>query len=458
MAQFQYTAVNSAGKKLSGIIGAATEDDARKQLNTFGISLLAIQKEAETSAQSVTQEAGTSAELPKFEFEAFDKLGKKVLGTIPASSRYKAFKRLMDEYQFEVSYVVPLGTSEEEKVKAKAEDLSALKAEYEAANKTTDKEVIAEQKISEQFEVERKSLLSKVDFILSKIKEMLVSYQDELTPESHKLIQGYVDKLLRIKSSTNLDYIEATSEELLKKVQDQELFLHKEKMTGQRDKLKFEAQKMMVELHRKPTEGKDISENIEALQTRFGSSENPLLKGIANWLTRFIPTPEEKEIKAKIATVSREIWTYRKIAWTSPASTKEEARQSIKTLEEERTRLKQELKDKIQARKQEEGGDEIQEPLITEEINHFLAWLLGFYLAAYFLSYYFVAKAVPGDSLLPGNFNLLSSEMLRHLLLSVFLWHIVLKLRLDYLRFKPWANWLVLPLGLVLNAGLVFNL
>ncbi len=87
-----------------------------------------------------------------------------------------------------------------------------------------------------------------------------------------------------------------------------------------------------------------------------------------------------------------------------------------------------------------------------------MAWLLGFYLAAYFLSYYFVAKAVPGDGLLPGNFNLLSSEILRHLLLSVFLWHIMLKLRLDYLRFKPWANWLVLPLGLVLNAGLVFNL
>lgn len=458
MAQFQYTAVNNAGKKLSGIIGAATEDEARKQLNTFGISLLAIQKESDTVEQSVTKEAGTSTSLPKFEFEAFDKLGKKVLGTIPASSRYKAFKRLMDEYQFEVSYVVPVGVSEEERNKAKGEDLSALKNEYEAQNKVTDKEVIAEQKVSEQFEAERKSLLAKVDFILAKIKELFASYQEELTPESRKLIQSYTDKLLRIKSSTNLDYIEATSEELLKKVQDHELFLHKEKMTGQRDKLKFEAQKMMVELHRKPSGAKDISENIEDFQSKFLSSENPLLKGLANWLTRFIPTPEEKELKAKIATVSREIWTYRRIAWTSPASTKAEARQSLHTLEEERTRLKQELKTKIHERKQEEKTDEVVEPLITEEINHFLAWLLGFYLAAYFLSYYFVTKAIPGGSPLPGNFNLLSSEMLRHLLISVFLWHIILKLRLDYLRFKPWANWVVIPLGLVLNAGLVFNL
>src|SRR3989338_8991359 len=122
MAQFQYTAVNSSGKKLSGLIGAASEEDARKQLNTFGISLLAIQKTAETAPQTVTKEAGTTAELPKFEFEAFDKAGKKVMGTIPASSRYKAFKRLMEEYQFEVSYVVGLGASEEERAKAKAEE------------------------------------------------------------------------------------------------------------------------------------------------------------------------------------------------------------------------------------------------------------------------------------------------------------------------------------------------
>ena len=120
------------------------------------------------------------------------------------------------------------GAGEEEKVKAKGEDLSALKAEYEVRNKETDKEVIEEKKISVQFEAERKNLLQKVDFILEKIKGLLVTNQDELTADSRKLIQGYIDKLLRIKSSTNLDYIQSTSEELLKKVQDQELFLHKE--------------------------------------------------------------------------------------------------------------------------------------------------------------------------------------------------------------------------------------
>ncbi|OGJ46148.1 hypothetical protein A3J23_00320 [Candidatus Peregrinibacteria bacterium RIFCSPLOWO2_02_FULL_48_14] len=458
MAQFQYTAVNNGGKKLSGLIGAATEEEARKQLNTFGISLLAIQKMAETAAQSVTQEAGTSDVLPKFEFEAFDKIGKKVLGTIPASNRYKAFKRLMDEYQFEVSYVVAAGATEEEKVKAKAEDLSALKAEYEAQNKVTDKEVIEEQKISTEFETQRKNLLQKVDFILEKIKGLLASYLNELTPESRKLIQGYIDKLLRIKSSTNLDYIQSTSEELLKKIQDQELFLHKEKMQSQRDTLKLESQKMMASLHERPVQLEGVAEKIEELQSKLGSSENPLFQGLANWLALFTPTPEEKELKTKIATVSRQIWTYRKIVWTTPAGAKEEARQSLNSLMEEKTRLKQELKNRIAARKRKSTNEEVPEPLITEEVNHFLSWLLAFYLAAYFVSYYSSAKVLPGGSPLPGDFNLLSSPLLRHILISVFLWHVILSLRLNTLRYKPWANWLVLPLGLVLNAGLVFNL
>jgi len=242
MAQFQYTAVNSIGKKLSGVIGAASEDDARKQLNTFGISLLAIEKTGETPMATVTQEPGTSSELPKFEFEAFDKMGRKVLGTIPASSRYKAFKRLMDEYQFEVSYVVPTGASEEDRLKAKQEGLAPLKAEYDAQSVKKGSEELAQEKLSADFEVKRQALLQKVDFILEKIKSLLAEYAADLKPESRKLIQGYLDKLLRIKSSTNLDYIEQTSEELLKKVQDQELFLTKEKMMGQRDHLKLEAQ------------------------------------------------------------------------------------------------------------------------------------------------------------------------------------------------------------------------
>ena len=154
----------------------------------------------------------------------------------------------------------------------------------------------------------------------------------------------------------------------------------------------------------------------------------------------------------------RQIWTYRKIVWQASASTKEEARQSLQSLLDERDRLKQELKEMVLARKQLTKADAEAEPLITEEVNHFLAWLLAFYLVAYFFSHYVSAKVFPGGNPLPGDFNLLSSETLRHLLLSVFLWHVLLSFRVEYLRYKAWGNLLVIPLGIVLNAGLVFNL
>jgi hypothetical protein len=456
MAQFQYTAVNSAGKKLSGVIGAASEDDARKQLNTFGISLLAIEKVGETPVASVTQEPGTSSELPKFEFEAYDKMGRKVLGTIPASNRYKAFKRLMDEYQFEVSYVVPSGASEEDRLKAKQEGLDALKAEYEAGAAKKSSEQVADEKQNAAFEAKRQDLLQKVDFILNKIKSLLGEFTNDLKPESRKLIQGYIDKLLRIKSSTNLDYIEQTSEELLKKVQDQELFLTKEKMLAERDHLRLEAQKMMAELHARPSEV-TLTQNIEEMHNKWVESTNPLLKGIGQFLARFIPTAEEKLLQQKISAIRREIWTYRKIVWTSPANIKTEAQTSLNTLTQERDRLLQELK-ALKRKRAEVSPEEIPEPLITEELTGFLGWLLAFYLGAYFIGVYVLAKSLPTGNPLPGGFNLLSSDLLRNLLLSIFVWYTVLSLRLEYLRYKPGATLLTLSLGAIVNAALVFNL
>ena len=109
MPQFQYTAVNSDAKKLNGVIGAESENDARKQLNTLGISVLSIKTIKDKAKVSVHSEK--TVNLKKYEFEAYDKTGRKIVGTIPASSRYKAFKRLMEEYEFEVSFVVHLNAT-----------------------------------------------------------------------------------------------------------------------------------------------------------------------------------------------------------------------------------------------------------------------------------------------------------------------------------------------------------
>lgn len=459
MAQFQYTAVNAGGKKLSGVIAAATEDEARKQLNVFGVSILEIKKTAETPTESVSKEPGTSEELSKFEFEAFDKAGKKIVGTIPASSRYKAFQRLVEEYAFEVAYVVPFGTSPEEKEKAKKEDLSILKAEYLENSKGKGLVVNESEEQNKIFEEKRLALLKKVDFILSKIKELVAKYDQDMKAENKKVIQSFIDKLLRIKSSTNLDYIEHVSEELLKKVQDQEIFLHKEKMGTEHSRIKMQTEQLMAELHSGKVEQKGISDDIETIYNKFEKSENKFLKGLSNFLQKFIPTPEEKELKNVLRSVSRQVWVFRKIWFMAPKEAKQEAYVSLQKIIEERNRLQEDLR-KLKAKRTEVKTEEEGpfEPLILEELNSFLGWLLAFYLVAYFLSYYFLAKLMPNPSLLPNNFNLLNSETLRYLLISVFVWYALFSFKLEYLKYQSWANGLVIGLGLILNAVLVFNL
>lgn len=463
MAQFEYTAVNAGGKKLSGLIAADNEEEARKQLGSLNISLLSIQKNAETPVDTSTKEPGTSVELPKYEFEAFDKSGKKVLGSIPASSRYKAFQRLVDEYGFEVSYVIQAGATAEDKEKAKHDDLSALKAEYLAQAKEKGSAVSPEENSNLEFEKKRAALLKKVDFILNKIKDILAQYSDEIKPENKKMIQEYVDKLLRIKSSTNLDYIEHTSEELLKKVQDQEIFLNKEKMVSQRSMIKLETQKMMADLHSGPTNQKDISDDIQKIQQQFSLSDNKFLKGISNYIQKFLPTPEEKEIQMEIKSANRELLIFTKIWLTSPKITKPEAYKSLKTVWDERKHLKESL----QALKKKKPAIEstietvtestgANEPLILEEINHFLGWLLSFYLLGYFVSNYVIAKSFANP--LPGGFNLLTSELLRYLLLSIFIWYSIFYIKLEFFKYKPWFNTFMLIFGILVNATLIFNL
>lgn len=456
MAQFAYTAVNQSGKKLSGIIGAQSLDQARKQLNTLGISVLNIQQNAESPAQTATKEPGTSKELGKFEFEAFDKTGKRVIGTIPASSRYKAFKRLMDEYQFEVSYVVAMGAGEAEKQQAKQEGLAVLKAEYDAQNKNSAQNEVSEQ--NQQFEKRRQALLKKVDYILAKIKELLTTYNAEIKAENKKIIQSYIDKLLRIKSSTNLDYIEHTAEELLKKVQDQELFLHKEKMAEASSKLKLETQQMLSELHTRPDTQKDISDDLEKIQNKLEGSQIKLFKGLSNYLERVLPSPEEKELKKTLHAVNRQVLTFWKLWLLAPKESKADAFQSLNKVREEKKRLTQEIKKnkKTPQVKKTTKEEKNKEPIILEEITHFLGWLLGLYIIAYFLSHYVSAKLV--QSTLPGGFNLLSSGTLRALLISVFVWYALLSLRLRYFSEARWVTGLTLGLAVVLNSVLLLNL
>ena len=451
MAQFQYNAVNQGGKRLSGLISANNEEEARQELNGLGISILSIQLVAVSQEQSQTKEATTTQELPRFEFEASDPHGRKVIGTIPAVSKEKAYMRLIEEYNFSVAYLVPKGASEEEKTAARKEDLSALLQK----NTPIPNGISAN---DEAFEVRRKALIERVNFILEKIKNILQLFDEEIRPERKKLIQEAMDKLLRIKNSTNLDYIQHHSELLLKAIQDQELFLHQEKMEKERSKVKFASQALLADLHSNPEPKKDLGDDLEKIHDRFAQSESRFIQGLGHFLEPYLASPEEKQLKEEIKRAKNQVWEYRKLWIKSPMETKEDAKMALDDAIKKETQLQAELKAvKRQRKALKNKEDGSHEPLITEELTQLIGFVLSFYLILYFASFYQVTKGFLESIPFFEGEELLASHWMKSFLLSIFLWYLVLSFRLIYLRYKSWANLVMLPIGLIANAVVLFN-
>ena len=252
---FSYTATNAEGKKLTGIINATSRDDAKQQLNLLGLSILEI-KTIE-SAPSANQAPTGTPELQKLQFEATDKNGKQIKGTIPAKAPLLAYKRLVEEYHFTVQTLGPLPADS---------SLDEIKNQYEVERHETKTEKLGIGKpLSEDpaFLMEKELLLKQIEEILQKVRAMLAQYETKISPEKRAEIEGTIDKLLRIKSSNNLDYIRHTCTELLKKVQDDEIFLTSVEHDQERSSVVIYSERMMLELQKAAAAKTDVGVQIQ---------------------------------------------------------------------------------------------------------------------------------------------------------------------------------------------------
>jgi hypothetical protein len=128
---FHYTAVSASGKKkVSGEIEGQDEKEARRKLNKMGFSILTIGLEILAP--------NTQGPVRNFEFEAKDKTGQRISGTVDALSREAAYDRLTHEFNFEVQSVYAVNLSPAEKKLALEEGVRTIlsakdqKAELEA--------------------------------------------------------------------------------------------------------------------------------------------------------------------------------------------------------------------------------------------------------------------------------------------------------------------------------------
>lgn len=459
--KFRYIAINQENKRLSGIISAKDEKAAREELSRLAFSIINLEKIEELSPEIEAEQKN-----PKYEFEAFDKYGKKIIGTIRAEHEYAAFKRLIEEYKFKVIYLCKEKASEEKKAATRENGVEILQARYEQEKEQEEKERPIDE-AEKAFEEERQKLMQQVTFVLSKIREVIENFRDEIKPQEKTNIKKLVNKLLRIKNSTNLEYIKKTSEELLRKIQDKEIYLHEEVMNKEKEKLALETQKMILDLESIETKksiGASLAANIKNWYSKFTKSSGARPKFITKIVSSLFKPftqakkhPEEIAKKQQIRKINKQIFAYVKLIFRSPKTYRQQITESIKTLFQERKKLKTELKTIRNIRKTEEKKLKSlhKDRGILQELNSFSGWLLFFYLAYYFIANYFLTKGL--DIEISWNFYFYDTTI-KYFIVFVFLFHAFTSTKLVFFRKSFIANFLLLPIPVILGVLVIFNL
>lgn len=462
MPKFRYIVINPENKQLSGTINAPDEKDAREELNQLGFSIISINQIDETQDQTADQQ-----NLVSFEFSATDKNLKHVAGTIQAEDSYSAYKRLVKEYIFEVEYLVDSNLPENKKIPERQKGVFELQNRMDQEEFTQQKSKMQEQMDLKEFEQKQQTLQLQVEFVLKKVKEMLDLYEPEMKPETKEKIRKLVDKILRIKSSTNLDYIRKSCEELLTFLQKEEIFLHQDARQRERTQMALEAKSMMMDLHRsKSSANQDLREQLINWREEHITNNQHVSFGesIINVFIDFIigfgeETVEIKNLRHSLAAVNQQFWQYLVLYYqSSEPEFKNEARRSLKKLWKERKNQKKGLKMLQKKLKEERKNRQDSTPWenFSQEILHFSGWLLAFYLIYYFVTNMLLTKDLNLIEI-PQNLAVGHSVFLKYFLATLFLFHSSLSIKLHFFKRNEAATLIITPLFLVATTLILLN-
>ena len=465
---FKYTVTNKESKKLVGSIEASDEKAARTELNNLGFSILEL-KEAgpEDAEKPQSQKTLDPAKAPKkkFEFEAINPQGQNIVGTIAADDDFSGFKRLTKEYELTVTSIWDKDATEEEKTRIKARGVTQLQKMLESETET---KKIKETRSSQEQRKKELFTKTKIEFILKQVNETLQEYGNDIPLDARKNIDKRIDKLLRIKHSTNFEYITQTAEELLKEIQKQEIVLKKKGYLEKRAKLILKVKGLLGRLHDtgKPKSiSEDIVQNIQSWQQKNISKATrvPLQIRLANSfllkVRKFFETsPEVQLLKGQIKTCNIQILEYIKLYLREPTPQyKEKTLTAIKAIWERRKNAKKELKEvkqRIKLEKEKNLSLKDKEKLrhdflerITEEITEFTGWLLAFYLVYYFVSLYVTSKnfGLGDPSSFPKSLDFYHTQIFKYVLVIVFLLHLGFTIKYNFFRKIKVASIVIFP-------------
>lgn len=463
MPKFRYIVVNNENRQLSGVVDAPDVEIAQDDLKELGFSIVSI----EEAEQLASEETGAT-----FEFSGIDKRKKNIVGTIISDDRYNAFKRLITEYDLDVRYIVQSDLDEKEKEEGKTKGIIDLMREYQKeVQKNTQmfhKEKL--KKIDRAFDKEKALVMRQVDFVLGKVSEAISKFANDLNPQDKQRIKDYVNKILRLKNTTNLDYLKTTCKDLLKYLQRAEIFTSKKGRIDEKLGLYTQTQEMINTIQRGKDFGlyEDLQDQLERWQSEHIKGKEKISFGdkVTNFFYSLVlkVISEDKEIrvlKKKISNLNRDIKQYFNVILKSKdADYKKAASKSLKQLRIKKKKLKKKLSilRRNETNKLKAEGELNTFEKVVSIVNGLSGWLLFYYLV-----YYFVAEVVINKDLLyatsdiPTLFFLFNTGMVKYILPLVFLLHATTSMKLHFFKKNGAANLVLFPVFALVSFLIVFN-
>ncbi|MBI5152716.1 hypothetical protein HZA39_04220 [Candidatus Peregrinibacteria bacterium] len=462
MPKFSYTVINPEGSTLNGVIDADDEANAREKLNKMEFSIVDIAPISEEEEKAVAEE------IKRYEFEGVDKNSRKIKGTIDAADKYTAFKRLVKEYRIEVSTLCAGAQSLEEKEAEKEKGVLDLYTQLKKEDAEASKE--SKKTLQETEETERKYINEQVNFVLKKVEELQKNFSEILKPEESSSIQKKADRLLRLKASANIPYLEHLCEELLNAIQNKEIYVAQKANDERVEKFNLEIKQMLSDMQRGKTRKGlrlQILENISRWRTNnientgeptfINSFINKFFGIIESWIEE---DPRLTEAKNRLALAKQKVKDYQKIYKKEISEEhRKEMLESIKKLRYEEEQIKNEIKELKYFVKEEAIGGAEEESLFNKVIKEFAAltgFLLAFYLLFYVVSEYLFAKNFSVD---PSNyiFSVEKSIQFHYLVAILFSANVLLTFKHFYFKKSTAGAIAVFPLILVLSILIIFN-
>jgi hypothetical protein len=325
-------------------------------------------------------------------------------------------------------------------------------------------------KIDRNFDKEKALVMRQVDFVLKKVSEIIDKFAKDLNPQDKQKIKDYVNKILRLKNTTNLEYLKNTCKDLLKYLQRAEIFMSRKGGIDDKLGLYTDTQQMIETIQRGKDFGlyEDLQDQIERWQSGHinGKEKVSIVDKIKSFfysiVLKFIS--EDKEIRIlrkEISELNKDLRQYFSIVIKSKDQEyRQSASKSIKQLHTQKKRLKE----KIGILKHNENNRlKAENELNTFEktlsvINGLSGWLLFYYLTYYFISGLILSKDLFfTNSEIPTLFFLFNTGIVKYILPLVFLLHVTTSVKIHFFKKNAAASLILFPVFALTSFIIIFN-